>query len=163
MISVAFTTRWYSTVPVPMLRSRRDLVAERATSQTDRDGRAERQVVEVGLRGRGTEPARLEAHELGDEQRDDDEAAASVDREGEDEAMPPPELARLRGDALPDGGRAFQQPIGRPADDRDRLSFAGQRSVPPRTSAARRGRGGSEAARPSCPAEWYWVVQAVVA
>jgi hypothetical protein len=34
VISVAFTTRWYSTVPVPMLRSRRDLVADRATSQT---------------------------------------------------------------------------------------------------------------------------------
>jgi len=31
---VAFTTRWYSTVPVPMLRISRDLVAERATIQT---------------------------------------------------------------------------------------------------------------------------------
>jgi hypothetical protein len=32
--NVALTTRWYSTVPVPMLRSIRDLVPDRAISQT---------------------------------------------------------------------------------------------------------------------------------
>ena len=34
VMRVAFTTRWYSTVPVPMLRISRDLVAERATIHT---------------------------------------------------------------------------------------------------------------------------------
>ena len=164
VIRVAFTTRWYSTVPVPMLRISRRPRRREGDHPDHRDGRAERQVGDVALRRRGTERSGPEAHELRDEERGDDDRGIRR-REGEHEPVPPTELARLRGDALPDGCpdrcRAVEQALGRGTDERHAVCFSGQRSFPLRggpCGSYERSEGAT-----TLPGRMLAVVQAVVA